>query len=246
MKEIYSEELLWQLAGSSKVVVLTGAGISAEVGIPTFRGPDGLWEGVPPERVATPEAFKRDPQFVWSWYRERRIKMEGISFGPSHKAIAELESLFPDFTLITQNIDGLHKKAGSQNVVELHGNIWFDRCSKCEYKDAFSLELEIPKCKICGNLMRPDVVWFNEQIPQDALNEAIQASVNCQFFIVVGTSAIVQPAASLPIIAKDNGALVLEINPNPTPLTLIADWSLREKSIDILPNLVEMLKSILK
>ncbi|MGB9561237.1 MAG: SIR2 family NAD-dependent protein deacylase, partial [bacterium] len=193
-----------------------------------------------------PEAFRKNPQFVWSWYRERRIRMEKVNFGPSHKALAELEPLFPQFTLITQNIDGLHTKAGNKNVIELHGNIWYDRCARCDYKNSYSLELEIPKCRICGGIMRPDVVWFNEQVPQSALNEALDAALNSDFFIIIGTSALVQPAASLPIIAKENGALVLEINPSQTPLTFIANWSLRQKSIDILPHLTQTIKKILK
>jgi len=240
------QELLWELAGSSKVVALTGAGVSAEVGIPTFRGPDGLWEGVKLEEVATPEAFKNNSQFVWNWYRERRLRMREVNFGVSHKALAELETIIPEFILLTQNIDGLHAKAGSKNVIELHGNIWFDRCSKCGVRVEASMEQKIPRCKNCGGLMRPDVVWFNEPLPEEALNEAFEASASCQFFLSIGTSALVQPAASLPLIAKNNGAFLLEINPNETPLTYYANWSFRRKSAEILPAIVENLRKILK
>ncbi|MEO0138687.1 MAG: NAD-dependent deacylase [candidate division WOR-3 bacterium] len=208
-----------------KIVILTGAGVSAESGVPTFRDKGGLWKNFRAEDLATPQAFKRDPKLVWEWYNWRRGIISKAKPNKAHLIIAEMEEKF-GVRLITQNVDGLHQKAGSKSVVELHGNIWRVKCTHCNYKDYdYSVPLkEIPpKCPKCGGLLRPDVVWFGEPLPEDAIEEAFYLSENCDIMIVVGTSGVVYPAANLPFIAKYRGARVIEINPKETPISSIAD-----------------------
>lgn len=235
-------ELLSQV---KKVSVLTGAGISAESGVPTFRGKDGLWKQFRAEDLATPEAFYRDPALVWEWYNWRRGLMVKVEPNPAHFVLAQWENIFPQFSVITQNIDGLHQKAGSKNVIELHGNIWKFRCTKegrVEDNQEFPLSQVPPHCSSCGALLRPHVVWFGEALPSDALDRAFALSSSCEVMLVVGTSAYVQPAASLPFLAAESGARVIEINPEVTTLSYSADFSLRGKAGEILPLLDEELR----
>lgn len=221
-----------------RVAVLTGAGISAESGVPTFRGQDGLWKQFRAEDLATPEAFNRDPVLVWEWYDWRRGIIAAKEPNPGHLTLARWESLFPRFVLITQNVDGLHEKAGSKNILELHGNIWKMRCTQEGTLSAnrdFPLKENPPRCPSCGGLLRPHIVWFGEMLPRDVLDRAFALSSACEVMLVVGTSAVVHPAASLPLAAAENGAKIIEINPDPTPLSGYADYSLRGKAGDVLP-----------
>jgi NAD-dependent deacetylase len=222
------------------VAVLTGAGISAESGVPTFRGVGGLWRNHRPEDLATPYAFRRDPELVWEWYDWRRGLIGACQPNAAHHTLVEMEDHFGDFCLITQNVDGLHRLAGSQQVVELHGNIWRLRCTRrCwpEWEDrAVPLTAIPPRCPACGALARPDVVWFGESLPAEALEAAFAAAQRCQLLLVVGTSAVVQPAASLPLIALQRGAYVIEINPQPTPLSDVVDETIHEPAAGALPR----------
>jgi len=226
------------LRRAKRVAVLTGSGISAESGIPTFRGKDGLWRQFRAEDLATPEAFERDPALVWEWYNWRRGLMSKVEPNPGHKVLARWERHFSQFALITQNIDGLHRRAGSENILELHGNIWKLRCTKEDtVMDNFEYPLsEIPpRCPSCRALLRPHVVWFGEPLDSTNLNKAFLLSSTCEVLFSVGTSALVHPAASLPLAAAESGAKVVEINPDSTPLTSYADFSLRGKAGEILP-----------
>ena len=229
------------LAESKRVAVLTGAGISAESGVPTFRGKDGLWQGFRATDLATPQAFARDPKLVWNFYNWRRELLAALQPNPAHKALIRLEEKIPQFTLITQNIDDLHHQAGSKNLVELHGNIWMVRCIQCHLvsrNEEVPLP-EIPACKECEGLLRPHVVWFGEQLDPTILDKAIAAIRSCDTMLVIGTSALVQPAASLVLAAKEQGARVVEINLEPTPYSQRLDLALRGKAGEILPRLVE-------
>ncbi len=212
------------------LVALTGAGISAESGVPTFRGEGGLWRRYDPSKLATPEAFRRDPKLVWEWYAWRREIIARAEPSEAHKILADLERK-KGLWVITQNVDGLHQRAGSRNVVELHGSIWKVRCISCGaryYDRRVPLEEIPPRCGECGGLLRPDVVWFGEPLPEDALERACDLSERAEIFLVIGTSATVYPAAELPLIAKRRGAKVIEINPEETPLTPFADLSIRK------------------
>ncbi|MEK6590888.1 MAG: NAD-dependent deacylase [Nitrospinota bacterium] len=228
---------------AKKVAVLTGAGISAESGVPTFRGEGGLWRNFRAEDLATPDAFERDPKLVWEWYDWRRQVIKPLNPNRGHEVIARLEDRFSDFTLITQNIDGLHKKAGNKKMAELHGNIWKVRCvSEGKVEDNLETPLPLipPYCE-CGSLLRPHIVWFGESLPYDALQRAYRAAEECDVMIVIGTSAVVQPAASLPIIARQHGAYVIEVNTEETPLSGIANESLIGKAGDILQEIEGLL-----
>lgn len=221
------------------VAALTGAGISAESGVPTFRGKDGLWRTHRAEELATPGAFARDPLLVWEWYRYRQRIIAGARPNAGHEALAGLERGARDFTLITQNVDGLHARAGSSRIVELHGNIFRARCPvDGSLRDLAGDEPEtIPLCPR-GHAMRPDVVWFGEALPEGAIALAESASRRAAVFLVVGTSAVVYPAASFATIAKQSGARLVEVNVEETPLTGAADLALRGKAAEILPLLV--------
>ena len=229
-----------RLRRARSVVILTGAGVSAESGVPTFRGPDGLWRTYRAEQLATPEAFVRDPLLVWEWYNWRRQKIAACRPNPAHQALAALEQTVPEFLLITQNVDGLHQRAGSKAVVELHGNIWRVRCTAdnavAENTDV-PLGTVPPRCT-CGAVQRPDVVWFGEPLPEAAIARAMRAAEQCEIMLVVGTSALVQPAASLPQFAKRHRGYVIEVNPEPTPVTAYADESHRGAAGVILPQLM--------
>jgi NAD-dependent deacetylase len=240
----FSARFLSAFKAAKNVMISTGAGISTESGVPAFRGPGGLWKDFRPEELATPEAFSRNPKRVWEWYDWRRQLLKSVEPNPGHYAIARLESLVPRLFLFTQNIDGLHQKAGSTRVHELHGNIWRVRCTRERsiFELTDSLQEIPPRCK-CGALLRPDVVWFGESVPEDILRLAWQAAAQCEVFFLIGTSATVQPAASLAWIAKENGAFVVQINPEATAATEIADESFREKSGVILPELVAALEN---
>jgi NAD-dependent deacetylase len=229
------------LMKAQRVAVLTGAGISAESGVPTFRGADGLWRHYDVTQLATPEAFSRDPKLVWEFYNWRRRLISGLTFNPAHKALVELESGIPQFTLVTQNVDGLHGKAGSRNLLEIHGNLWKVRCLQCHrvHLDESPDMGPLPHCENCGGLLRPHVVWFGESLDSDLLQRAIQAARSSEVMLVIGTSAVVQPAASLALEAKWAGALVAEINLERTPHSDQLDFSLLGKAGEIVPRLVE-------
>lgn len=229
------------MKGSLRAVFLTGAGVSAESGVPTFRGEGGLWRNFRPEELATPGAFKKDPWLVWQWYDWRRKILSGVRPNAGHRALSEIEKEkgAEGCTLITQNVDGLHQGAGSTNVLELHGSIWRLRCVLCaaaaENREV-GLE-EIPRCA-CGGLLRPAVVWFGEQLPEEVITAAVEAAGKADFMMVIGTSGVVQPAASLAVRAKENGAYVVEVNTEATPLTSIMDVTLQGRAGDILPLLL--------
>ncbi|MGD8877798.1 MAG: NAD-dependent deacylase [Syntrophobacterales bacterium] len=229
------------LAESKRVAVLTGAGISAESGVPTFRGKDGLWQGFRATDLATPQAFAHDPKLVWNFYNWRRELLAPLQPNPAHKALVVLEEKIPQFSLITQNIDDLHRRAGSKNLVELHGNIWMVRCTQCHLvsrKEQVPLP-ELPACTECGGLLRPHVVWFGEQLDPTILDKAIAEIRSCDTMLVIGTSALVQPAASFALVAKEQGARVVEINLEVTPYSHKLDLALRGKAGEILPQVVE-------
>ncbi len=228
-----------RITAARSLTVLSGAGISAESGVPTFRGPGGLWKNHRAEELATPEAFQRDPILVWSWYQWRRKLLSTKAPNPAHTALVSLESAVEHFTLITQNVDGLHQSAGSRTVITLHGDIWKVRCTGCDRVfEETSLNLPaLPRCPVCERLLRPHIVWFGEEIDAKKLSLAIDACHSCEVMLVIGTSAIVQPAASFASLAKEAGALIVEINPNPA-LHDCADVSLTGTAAEIVPQLL--------
>ena len=233
--------LLQSLRDARRVVALTGAGVSAESGVPTFRDAlSGHWARYRPEDLATPEAFRRNPKLVWDWYAARRRQLGGVEPNPGHHALVELERRLPDFLIATQNVDGLHVRAGSRRVVELHGNITRTICSVegVRVEDWDETAETPPRCPSCGGWLRPDVVWFTEPLPEAAFEESLVASRGCEVFLSVGTSALVYPAASLPLEALSAGAVVVEVNPQPTPLTGRARYFLQGPSGEILPALI--------
>lgn len=240
-------ELREALAAADHVVALTGAGISAESGIPTFRGPGGLWRKFSPEELATPIAFARDPRLVWEWYDWRRGLIHAAQPNPGHHALAELERRSREqssgqktLTLVTQNVDGLHERAGSRNVVKLHGDIWAVRCTGCGAEarnEQVPLPQLPPRCN-CGALLRPGVVWFGEALPPDEWERAARASAQAQVVLVIGTSATVYPAAGLALEARRAGARLAVINPESSELDAAAAWTLRGPAGEILPRLL--------
>ncbi len=225
------QEARERIDASVRVAVLTGAGISAESGVPTFRGAGGLWEGLRPEELATPEAYARDPEKVWRWYAARYRQVMEAEPNQAHRLLARLERAKGDgFLLVTQNVDGLHRRAGSRRLVELHGSLTRARCERCGHRQPLPPPAEFeppPVCESCGSRMRPDVVWFGEFLNTELLARAERAFLTAGVALVIGTSAVVEPAASLGRIAKSTGAFLIEINPERTPLTLLADLSLR-------------------
>jgi NAD-dependent deacetylase len=229
------------LMKAQRVTVLTGAGISAESGVPTFRGQDGLWRNYNVTELATPQAFARNPELVWEFYNWRRNLISSLTFNPAHKALVDLEAKVPQFTLITQNVDGLHRRAGSKNLLEIHGNLWQVRCVNCQkliWNEAPDMG-PLPKCGECGGLLRPHVVWFGEALDHDLLHRAIEASRKCQVMLVIGTSAVVQPAASLAFEAKGAGAVVAEVNIEETPQSASMNYTLLGKAGEVLTKLME-------
>lgn len=231
------------LSASIAVACLTGAGVSAESGVPTFRDAQtGLWARFEPERLASPAGFADDPGLVWRWYMARLAGVEKALPNPGHFALAELARRSPDFVLITQNVDDLHERAGSPDVIHLHGNIARFHCNRCGREHSLQAEErgapQPPRCAACGGYVRPSVVWFGENLPEDALTEAVDAMEACDLLLVVGTSGLVYPASQLPQIAKRAGARVIEINPQSGPLSPLADICLRGPSGVILPQLL--------
>ncbi len=228
------------LASAHHVTVLTGAGISADSCVPTFRGTDGLWRNFRAEDLATPEAFERDPRLVWEWYNWRRELIATKQPNPAHIALVELERrAHGTFWLITQNVDGLHRTAGSQRLSEIHGNIWKVRCTGC---GVISENREIPlpvlpTCRLCQALLRPHIVWFGESLREEDLRRCDQAIQGCDLFLVIGTSGVVYPAAGFAAVAKEVGALVIEINLESTPQSDMVDLSLQGRAKDIIPLL---------
>jgi NAD-dependent deacetylase len=246
----FSDTLVERIAAADAVAVLTGAGISAESGIPTFRDPDGLWEKFDPQELANVEAFLDNPELVQGWYRHRRQLVEDAEPNDGHRALAALDDHVPECTVITQNVDDLHNRAGSRRVVELHGNITHNYCMDCERPaDAETVDAAIQegtpaRCPECDGLIRPDVVWFGEMLPPDAMEQAEAATREADVFLSVGTSAVVYPAAQLPIDAHGNGAYVAEINPDRTGVTEEVDEAIRGPAGTVLPALVEAVASV--
>jgi len=239
----FPSDLVNLLKDAARVAALTGAGVSQESGLRTFRDAQvGLWAQYRPEDLATPDAFVRDPKLVWDWYAWRREAIKGTLPNAGHRALAAMERHIPDFTLITQNVDGLHRVAGSVNVLELHGNITRVRCFECgAFAGTWGDDSQsVPRCAqaACRGLLRPDVVWFGESLPPAELHKAVSATHQCQVFFSIGTSGLVQPAASLAHEAHSNGAVVVEINGDATPLTPSVDFAFRGRSGEILPGLV--------
>lgn len=232
------------LRDARHVFVLTGAGTSAESGVPTFRdAQSGLWEKYDPLDLATPEAFLSNPELVWKWYRWRRELVAKAQPNPGHVAIAQLATLVPELTLVTQNVDGLHQRAGSNDVIEFHGNLFANRCFvegcivECDTDNA------VPVCPGCGGNIRPGVVWFGEAIPEHALGQSFAAAAECDVFLSIGTSSLVYPAAGLADTAANAGAIVAEINPEPTGMAASFDFVIADRSGTILPQLVRHLAS---
>jgi NAD-dependent deacetylase len=228
------------LKDARSIAVLTGAGVSAESGVPTFRGKHGFWKQYRAEELATPQAFARDPKLVWEWYAWRRDMLATAQPNPGHYALAALEARAPKFTLITQNVDGLHELAGSRNVLRLHGSIWMVRCTACgrEREDRRTPLPEIPPACECGGRLRPGVVWFGEPLPRKIWQDAEAAASTADLFLVVGTSAVVYPAAGLARIAKSSGSRVVEINIAESGLTAEIDEFLQGPSGELLPRLL--------
>ena len=238
----FPPELIEFLTKVRRVTVLTSAGVSAESGVPTFRDAQtGLWSNFKPEELATPTAFRRNPRLVWEWYAWRRTLLAGAQPNPAHRALVELEKRVPQFTLITQNVDGLHQRAGSRNVIELHGNITRTKCfDEDKVVTSWPETGDVPpKCPRCGGLLRPDVVWFEEAMPEEETSRAFARSGDCEILLSVGTSTVVHPAAALPFHALENGAMVVEINPDATPLTGKADYVLTGAAGVVLPELLK-------
>lgn len=237
------ELLKEKLVAAEAITVLTGAGISADSGVPTFRGTDGLWHNYRAEELATPQAFDRDPRLVWEWYNWRRELIATKQPNNAHNAIVELERRCPNFWLMTQNVDGLHRDAGSQKLSEIHGNIWKVRCTGCgvvENNRDVPIAI-LPSCPRCGSLLRPHIVWFGESLSPDDLDDCSRALKHCDVLLIIGTSGVVYPAAGFASVAKEAGAFVAEINLDPTPQSSLVDISLQGRAKDLVPLLLELL-----
>lgn len=247
MKEIlFSDEFIEKIKSARNLVFFSGAGISAESGIPTFRGTGGIWNKMKPEELASFNAFIKNPKLVWDWYQYRRNIVHSTQPNPGHYAIAEMENFFPQVTVVTQNVDNLHRRAGSKTIYELHGNIEKNYCIKCSKRYDYINFPEAdssPRCD-CGGLIRPDIVWFGEMLPDDQYSAAEKAARNCDILFVVGTSAVVYPAAYIPLIAKDNRKYLVEVNITETELSYKVDYSIPGKSGDVLPRILELVKYI--
>ncbi|MBN1261263.1 MAG: NAD-dependent deacylase [Anaerolineae bacterium] len=238
------------LASAAHLVVFTGSGVSKESGLATFRDVDGAWAQYDPMDYASPQGFRRNPQGVWEWYAQRRQQMLEVEPNPAHLAIAALENLIAEVTVITQNIDGLHQRAGSSRVLELHGNIHRYKCSRhCRGEPTYlptpdPFEETLQPCPYCGAHARPDVVWFGESLPPDVWEAAAFAAMTCDAMLVVGTSGAVEPAASLPRYARQHRAFIVEVNPETTPITQIAGAALRGPAGEWMPALLEAVRDI--
>lgn len=239
------------IRASQRLTVLTGAGVSAESGIPTFRDAlTGIWAQYDPTRLATREAFEQNPQLVWDFYQFRRDLMRPAQPNPAHHALAALEQRFPEMQIITQNVDDLHERAGSRNVIRLHGRISANKCFANCQGDPTPVDLPtvsanqsagVPACPYCGQPVRPDVVWFGEMLPLAQLDAARTAATHTDLMLVVGTSGVVHPAAGMPLIAKEGGAKIIEFNPQPSAITELADLWLAAPSGETLPRVLEAL-----
>lgn len=229
-----------KLAAAHNVVVLTGAGISADSGVPTFRGTDGLWRNFRAEDLATPDAFARDPRLVWEWYSWRRELIATKRPNAAHEAVAQLERQHSQFWLITQNVDGLHRAAGSRNLSEIHGNIWKVRCTECQrVVDNHDVPIQIlPRCADCQGLLRPHIVWFGESLDEEDLRQSYAALRSCDLCLIIGTSGLVYPAAGFASIAKDAGAFIVDINLDVAPHASLIDVSLQGRAKDVVPLLI--------
>jgi len=232
-----------KLKDSRKIVFVTGAGISQESGIPTFRGKDGYWRKYDPMKLASIDAFYDDPKLVWEWYEDRRKNILDVKPNEGHFAISQMEE-FKDVVVLTQNIDGLHQRSGSTNVLELHGSIIRIKCTVCDFIDNITENFESlpPKCK-CGSMLRPDVVWFGEALSQDVWKNAMKEASTCDIMIIAGTSLVVSPANTLPIYAKQNGATLIEVNPEKTVMSNDMDLSIQATSANALPKILAILKN---
>lgn len=245
-----SEELCGRFRTAERAVVFSGAGVSRESGLDTFRGAGGLWEKMRPEELATPQAFRREPAKVWQWYAWRWEKATGARPNPAHLALVEWESLFPSFVVITQNVDGLHRRAGTRNLLELHGTILLARCNRCGRKrdmgDALAESREEPpvcSCQgACTGIFRPDVVWFGENLDPDVLNASYEEASGCDLFVSVGTSSTVYPAAGLIEVAHRAGACFVEVNPELTPFSPLADLRIAAPAGEAIPRLTEEIR----
>jgi NAD-dependent deacetylase len=244
---MHSDKLIDRIRDAQHVAVLTGAGISAESGIPTFRDPGGLWEEFEPQELANVDAFLDNPELVQGWYRHRRQVVEEAEPNDGHRALVDLEGYVDAVTVVTQNVDDLHNRAGSRTVVELHGNITHNYCMDCETDvgpervDAAIQDGQPATCPECGGLVRPDVVWFGEMLPPGAMDAASEAAQTADVFFSIGTSTVVYPAARLPMLAKESGAYVVEVNPDPTPITGDVHESLQGPAGEILPKIIDEL-----
>ncbi|HXV65654.1 MAG TPA: NAD-dependent deacylase [Nitrosopumilaceae archaeon] len=239
------ESIANSLRDAKKIVFVTGAGISQESGIPTFRGKDGLWRKHDAMQLATIDAFYKNPKLVWEWYQERRNNIFNAKPNPGHFAIANLEK-YKRIIVLTQNIDGLHQRAGSSDVLELHGSIIRLKCIKCDFKDEIRSSFHDlpPKCSKCNNILRPDVVWFGEALPQEVWSRAIIEANTCDVMVITGTSLVVSPANTLPIYAKQNNAILVEINPEQTTMSRDTDLSIRKTSANALTSLLEFFSNL--
>jgi NAD-dependent deacetylase len=249
MRLPFSDRFRSVLASAQRVVAFTGAGISAESGVPTFRGEGGIWKKMRAEELASMNGFLQNPALVWEWYQHRRTIISTVEPNAGHRALVAMESIFPVMTVITQNIDNLHRRAGSTAIFELHGNIERNYCVKCgkPYQEAdVPLREGLPACTACGGLIRPDVVWFGEMLPEDQWEGSVRASESADVFFSIGTSAVVYPAASLPLVAKRAGAFLVEVNPDPTPLTDSVNEFLKGTAGEILPAVVEVARFVRK
>ena len=232
-----------KLKDSRKIVFVTGAGISQESGIPTFRGKDGYWRKYDPMKLASIDAFYDDPKLVWEWYEDRRKNILDVKPNEGHFAISQMEE-FKDVVVLTQNIDGLHQRSGSTNVLELHGSIIRIKCTVCDFIDNITENFESlpPKCK-CGSMLRPDVVWFGEPLPQNIWQSAIKEASVCDVMVIVGTSLVVSPANTLPVYAKQNGAILIEVNPEKTVMSNDMALSIQATSVEVLPKMLSIFKN---
>lgn len=245
----YPQSFLEKLHQAKHIAILTGAGISAESGIATFRDPDGLWAKFNPAELASTDGFMANPHLVWEWYMYRVDIVNKSSPNLGHKAIAEMQKLFPKVTIVTQNVDRLHQSAGAEDVIELHGNIVTNRCFDCgkPFNGETNLPKGIlPKCESCGGRIRPNVIWFGEMLPVDAIESASIAAQTCDMFFSIGTSAEVYPAADLPYQAKQFGAYLVEVNPNDTPLTRYSDLKIAKPAGEGLPEILDEYKNYTK
>jgi len=241
---VIPEALIEALRSSRHICVLTGSGISADSGVPTFReAQTGLWEKFDPHELATPEAFLRDPVLIWNWYRWRRDLVAKVEPNTGHHALVDLAERANEFTLITQNVDGLHQRAGSKDVIEFHGNLFEDRCfvEGCVVTEEYDASATVPTCPGCGSNLRPGVVWFGEAIPENALQDSMTAASSCDLFLSIGTSSLVWPAAGLADTARAAGATIVEVNPDTTPLSNGTDFQLNGNAGTVLPELLERL-----